>query len=35
MFEHAGTDRSVMRQFLLDFEKLNGRRVIETKLLAA
>ncbi|MBV6822034.1 NAD(P)/FAD-dependent oxidoreductase [Pseudomonas sp. PD9R] len=35
MFEHAGTDRSVMRQFLLDFEKLNGRRVIERKLLAA
>lgn len=35
MFEHAGADRSVMRQFLLDFEKLNGRRVIETKLRAA
>jgi hypothetical protein len=26
MFEQAGTDRAVMRQFLLDFEKLNGRR---------
>jgi 2-polyprenyl-6-methoxyphenol hydroxylase-like FAD-dependent oxidoreductase len=26
MFERAGTDRSVMRQFLLEFEKLNGRR---------
>jgi 2-polyprenyl-6-methoxyphenol hydroxylase-like FAD-dependent oxidoreductase len=26
MFEQAGTDRSVMREFLLDFEKLNGRR---------
>ncbi|WP_322617573.1 NAD(P)/FAD-dependent oxidoreductase [Pseudomonas sp. BIC9C] len=35
MFEHAGTDRSVMRQFLLDFEKLNGRRVIKRKLQAA
>lgn len=35
MFQHAGTDRTVMRQFLLDFEKLNGRRVIERKLLAA
>jgi 2-polyprenyl-6-methoxyphenol hydroxylase-like FAD-dependent oxidoreductase len=35
MFEHAGTDRAVMRQFLLDFEKLNGRRVIERKLRAA
>ncbi|WP_397448934.1 FAD-dependent oxidoreductase [Pseudomonas sp. NA-150] len=31
MFEHAGTDREVMRQFLLDFEKLNGRRVITPK----
>lgn len=35
MFQHAGTDRTVMRQFLLDFEKLNGRRVIEPKLRAA
>lgn len=35
MFEHAGADRSVMRQFLLDFEKLNGRRIIEPKLRAA
>jgi 2-polyprenyl-6-methoxyphenol hydroxylase-like FAD-dependent oxidoreductase len=35
MFQHAGADRSVMRQFLLDFEKLNGRRVIERKLQAA
>lgn len=35
MFQHAGADRSVMRQFLLDFEKLNGRRVIEPKLRAA
>ncbi|MGV8919672.1 MAG: FAD-dependent oxidoreductase [Pseudomonas sp.] len=26
MFEQAGSDRSVMRQFLLDFNKLNGRR---------
>ncbi|WP_397448928.1 FAD-dependent oxidoreductase [Pseudomonas sp. NA-150] len=26
MFEQAGSERSVMRQFLLDFEKLNGRR---------
>lgn len=26
MFEQAGTDRAVMRQFLLEFEKLNGRR---------
>jgi 2-polyprenyl-6-methoxyphenol hydroxylase-like FAD-dependent oxidoreductase len=26
MFEQAGTDLSVMRQFLLEFEKLNGRR---------
>lgn len=26
MFEKAGTDRSVMRQFLLEFEKINGRR---------
>nr|BBA21109.1 3-methyl-4nitrophenol monooxygenase [Pseudomonas putida] len=35
MFKEAGTDRAVMRQFLLDFEKLNGRRVIEKKLKAA
>lgn len=35
MFEKAGTDLSIMRDFLLDFEKLNGRRVIEQKLLAA
>ncbi|MDB6141599.1 MAG: pnpA [Pseudomonas sp.] len=35
MFQHAGNDRTVMRQFLLDFEKLNGRRVIERKLRAA
>lgn len=35
MFQHAGADRTVMRQFLLDFEKLNGRRVIEPKLRAA
>jgi 2-polyprenyl-6-methoxyphenol hydroxylase-like FAD-dependent oxidoreductase len=26
MFEQAGTDFAVMRQFLLDFDKLNGRR---------
>ncbi|WP_077046181.1 NAD(P)/FAD-dependent oxidoreductase [Pseudomonas sp. KK4] len=35
MFEKAGTDLKIMRDFLLDFEKLNGRRVIEKKLLAA
>ncbi|SAL77775.1 FAD-dependent oxidoreductase [Caballeronia choica] len=35
MFEHAGTDRSVMRQILLDFEKLNGRRFAEPQRLAA
>lgn len=35
MFKQAGADSAVMRQFLLDFEKLNGRRVIEQKLLAA
>jgi 2-polyprenyl-6-methoxyphenol hydroxylase-like FAD-dependent oxidoreductase len=35
MFEKAGTDPKIMRDFLLDFEKLNGRRVIEQKKLLA
>ncbi|MDD1965868.1 FAD-dependent oxidoreductase [Pseudomonas sp. NPDC089407] len=29
MFDHAGKDLKVMREILLDFERLNGRRVIK------